>query len=333
MGIAMNLVTKREGDGSSFPKEGDTVGIYYSGYVVNGGVQFVASEEGVTFQFVVGSDEVVRGLSDGVRRLSLGQDAVLSLSPELAFGSEGKGEVPGGADVEYRLELVTINGRKAPITLEELIKYEETCKAWAEGKMKEFDTNPEVAKKKAKKHEGRDGYRDFLDSEIAKKLQAYEGAKQYAELKASGGVMDKSEVMYETLRRVRIYMCPFAVCKHGMHDRGFVYFVAPSPMQELFFQGGFDQLGRRLDRSVFLEYMTLEGFDRLVTEMPEMEVIRPNLTTTVEEYDPVQHAVVLFLSGDGQCDVLKVPLVPEYAVCLNLADDYVDKEKIQLNID
>ena len=30
---------------------------------------------------------------------------------------------------------------------------------------------------------------------------------------------------------------------------------------------------------------------------------------------------------------MQMQLVPDYAICLNLAEDYVDKEKIELKID
>ena len=36
-----------------------------------------------------------------------------------------------------------------------------TCDKWADGKMTEFDGNPEVASKKKKKYESRDGYKVF----------------------------------------------------------------------------------------------------------------------------------------------------------------------------
>jgi len=124
-----------------------------------------------------------------------------------------------------------------------------------------------------------------------------------------------------------------------MYNRGFLYLLAPSPMRELFFQGGFDQLGRRLQRSVFVEFRNMEGTDEcpsfsdLLNEMPEMSAVEENLRAAVEEYDPTTHVVVLFLAGDGYCNVLKMNLVPDYQICLNLAEDYIDKPKIELKID
>jgi len=276
----------------------------------------------------------VQGWNHALRAMSLGQRAKVTFGPELAFGDVGRGQdVPPGASVVYDLELLAINGRMAAITSAELDSYQTRMHQWAEGKLGEFDKDPQVAAKKTKKYETRDGYKDFLDGEVAKKMQSYEGAREFAELVASGGEIDKDEAANNTLRRLRIYLCPFGVCKHGMHDRGFLYLLTPHPMRELFFQGGYDQLGRRLHRSVFIEFKTLADFDDLLQEMPDMEVIAPQLRTTVQEYDPVQHVVVLFLAGDGYCNVLKMQLVPDYAICLNLAEDYVDKEKIELKID
>ena len=241
--------------------------------------------------------------------------------------------------MRYEIELLTINGRTAPITVKELDSYHEKCTEWAGKKMEEFDSNPELAAKKKKKYEGRDGYKDFLDGEVAKKMQAYEGAREFATLFAEGGQMDKEEAANNTLRRIRIYLCPYAVCKHGMHDRGFVYLMTPSPMRELYFQGGFDQLGRRLARSVFIEYCTMDGnegsngFDNILKEIPEMEQVRDKLAKCVEEYDVTTHLVCLFLAGDGYCNVLQMQLVPDYQICLNLAEDYIDKDKIELKVD
>ena len=235
--------------------------------------------------------------------------------------------------MRYEVELVTINGRKAPITAQELDNYQEKCNEWMGKKMEEFDSNPEVAAKKSKKYEGRDGYKDFLEGEVHKKMQAYEGAREFAELFTEGGVIDKDEAANNTLRRLRIYLCPFAVCKHGMHDRGFLWLLTPAPMRDLYFQGGYDQLGRRLERSVFVEYMKMDNFDQLLEQFPDMGTIKEQLKKTVEEYEITKHLVCLFIAGDGYCNVLKMQLVPDYQICLNLAEDYIDKDKIELKID
>jgi len=133
--------------------------------------------------------------------MSLGEKASVTIPSDLAFdamqaassspSSSKEVDVPKGATVRYEMELVSINGRQAAITAKELETYQEKCNKWAAGKIEEFDADPEIKAKKSKKYEGRDGYKDFLEGEVAKKLQAYEGAREFAELVASGSGIDK----------------------------------------------------------------------------------------------------------------------------------------------
>jgi len=321
---------KQLGDGNGFPRQGDKVAVKYTGSVLESGATFDSQHSESAFEFVVGSDEVLAGWNKAIRVMSLGERALLTIPAELAYGNQGRENVPAGATVVFDMELMSINGRVAAITIQELDQYQNKCSLWVASKLDEYDNNAEVAEKKRRKYENRDGYKDFLEGEVEKKMQSYEGAREFAQLE---GAIDQDLAANNTLRRVRIYICPFAVCKHGMHDRGFLYFLTPSPMRDLYFQGGYDQLGRRLQRSVYVEHRSMQGFEQLLVEMPEMKAVEENLTKTVEEYDPTTHVVVLFLAGDGYCNVLKMQLVPDYPVCLNLAEDYIDKDKIQLNID
>ena len=197
-GVQINTTT--EGDNYSFPKKGNKVGVHLAGFVQESGVEFdntriEGEEESAPRELVFGDPETLPGLNAALRGMSLGQQATITIPPALAFGDIGTDQVPGGSTVRYEVELVTINGRRAPITAQELDNYQVKCNEWAGKKMEEFDANPEVAAKKSKKYEGREGYKDFLDGEVAKKMQAYEGAREFATLFAEGGVIDKDELM------------------------------------------------------------------------------------------------------------------------------------------
>jgi FKBP-type peptidyl-prolyl cis-trans isomerase len=55
-----------------------------------------------------GAGGTLKGLDLGVRGMRVGGQRRLLVPPELGYGSKGVGEVPGGAELEFEVELLSV---------------------------------------------------------------------------------------------------------------------------------------------------------------------------------------------------------------------------------
>ncbi|CAN0209886.1 unnamed protein product [Ectocarpus sp. 6 AP-2014] len=154
---------------------------------------------------------------------------------------------------------------------------------------------------------------------------------------AGGGraPLDRQSVVARVLGRVRLYLCPFAVCHGEALGRGFVFVQqTPNPVLELEYLRPVNSNGRRLDRSIILHFLSMGEFvDAVLQDDFELGVIRSPLEAAVESYDTKAEMVVLFRARCGYMAVVVVPLVPGWAVCRQLGLEYKEKDALQLNLD
>jgi FK506-binding protein 1 len=108
MGVTVETIVP--GDGSTFPKKGDKVTIHYVGTLTDG-KQFDSSRaRGSPFQTEIGTGKVIKGWDEGVLKLSLGQKAILTASPDFAYGSRGfPPAIPPNSTLKFEVELLKIN--------------------------------------------------------------------------------------------------------------------------------------------------------------------------------------------------------------------------------
>lgn len=57
-------------------------------------------------QFVIGEEAIIPGWNEGVEGMYLGGDRQLVIPPELAYGEEGNGLVPGNATLIFEIFLI-----------------------------------------------------------------------------------------------------------------------------------------------------------------------------------------------------------------------------------
>uniref|UniRef100_A0A1L8DTV0 peptidylprolyl isomerase n=1 Tax=Nyssomyia neivai TaxID=330878 RepID=A0A1L8DTV0_9DIPT len=95
--------------GSTFPKNGQTAVVHYTGTLQNGEVFDSSRTRGKPFKFTVGQGEVIRGWDEGVPQMSVGQRAKLVCSPDYAYGSRGHpGVIPPNATLTFDVELIRV---------------------------------------------------------------------------------------------------------------------------------------------------------------------------------------------------------------------------------
>jgi len=113
--MGVEVETKKAGDGSTFPKKGDTLKMHYTGRLKSDGKQFDSSRtRGKPFEFVIGVGAVIQGWDEGVMKMSLGEQAALHITSDYGYGAEGAGaDIPPNADLVFDVELLAINGTKA----------------------------------------------------------------------------------------------------------------------------------------------------------------------------------------------------------------------------
>ncbi|TDL18113.1 peptidyl-prolyl cis-trans isomerase [Rickenella mellea] len=107
MGVTIETIS--EGDGKRFPKIGDTVKIHYVGTLTTG-KQFDSSRDrNEPFITQIGVGKVIKGWDEGVPQLSVGQKAILTATPDFAYGARGFPPViPPNSTLKFEVELIDI---------------------------------------------------------------------------------------------------------------------------------------------------------------------------------------------------------------------------------
>ena len=88
--MGVEKVITRHGDGATFPKRGDLLTMHYKGSLTKDGTVFDSSAERGPFQFTIGVGQVIKGWDEGVAKMSLGEKAVLHISPDFGYGARGE---------------------------------------------------------------------------------------------------------------------------------------------------------------------------------------------------------------------------------------------------
>jgi FKBP-type peptidyl-prolyl cis-trans isomerase FkpA len=89
---------------------GKTATVNYTGWLYNGlaadnkGSQFDSG----SFSFIVGTNQVIPGFSNGVTGMKVGGSRRMIIPPNLAYGASGSGPIPPNASLVFDVELVGV---------------------------------------------------------------------------------------------------------------------------------------------------------------------------------------------------------------------------------
>eukprot|EP01025_Chloroclados_australasicus_P048566 TRINITY_DN5505_c0_g1_i1.p1 TRINITY_DN5505_c0_g1~~TRINITY_DN5505_c0_g1_i1.p1 ORF type:complete len:587 (-),score=135.63 TRINITY_DN5505_c0_g1_i1:292-2052(-) len=106
-GVVKKIITP--GSGWEKPNEGDEVSVHYVGTLQSDGSQFDSSRDRDSpFTFKLGQGQVIRGWDKGVATMKKGEKALLTCSPEYAYGAQGSPpSIPSNATLNFEVELLS----------------------------------------------------------------------------------------------------------------------------------------------------------------------------------------------------------------------------------
>jgi peptidylprolyl isomerase len=103
----LKVLLTKAGKGLPVDK-GDKVKVHYVGTLVDG-VQFDSSRDrNEPFQFIIGLKQVIAGWDEGIALLRVGDQAKLTVPPDLGYGDRRTGNIPPGAFLIFDVEVMDV---------------------------------------------------------------------------------------------------------------------------------------------------------------------------------------------------------------------------------
>ncbi|XP_022671493.1 12 kDa FK506-binding protein-like [Varroa jacobsoni] len=107
--MGVDVKTIQQGDCSTYPRNGQTVVVHYTGTLTDGTKFDSSRDRGKPFKFRIGKGEVIAGWDEGVAKMSVGERATLTCTPDYAYGSRGHpGAIPPNATLIFDVELLRL---------------------------------------------------------------------------------------------------------------------------------------------------------------------------------------------------------------------------------
>ncbi len=99
------------GTGEKHPSAHDTVTVHYHGTLIDGKVFDSSVDRGETISF--GLNQVIKGWTEGVQLMVVGEKRRFFIPAELAYGQRAAGAIEPGSTLIFDIELFAINGDSA----------------------------------------------------------------------------------------------------------------------------------------------------------------------------------------------------------------------------
>lgn len=88
---------------------GDRVTVHYTGKFLDGRVFDSSVVRGEPLQFVLGRGQVIEGWDKGVAGMRVGGTRMLTIPPEMGYGAQDYGPIPGGSTLIFEVQLLKVD--------------------------------------------------------------------------------------------------------------------------------------------------------------------------------------------------------------------------------
>jgi len=105
-GESLNIEDVLAGDGEAAVR-GSLVTVNYVG-MLEDGTEFDSSRDRGPFSFLLGAGQVIEGWDMGVEGMKVGGVRVITIPPELAYGSNQVGPIPPNSTLIFEIELLSV---------------------------------------------------------------------------------------------------------------------------------------------------------------------------------------------------------------------------------
>lgn len=95
------------GTGNQHPSANSKVKVHYHGTLIDGTVFDSSVDRGEPIEF--GLNQVIKGWTEGLQLMVIGEKARLVIPHTLAYGTQNAGAIPGGSTLIFDVELLEIN--------------------------------------------------------------------------------------------------------------------------------------------------------------------------------------------------------------------------------
>jgi len=96
------------------PQPGDKVVAHYTGTLLDGTKFDSSVDRGKPFEFPLGKGKVIKGWDEGFALLQVGDKAIFTIPPELAYGERATGQIPANSTLIFEVELLNVIERIIP---------------------------------------------------------------------------------------------------------------------------------------------------------------------------------------------------------------------------
>ena len=96
-----------EGTGTVHPQASSVVKVHYHGTLIDGTVFDSSVERGEPIEF--GLQQVIKGWTEGLQMMVVGEKARLMIPAELAYGNRSAGKIGPGSTLVFEVDLLEIN--------------------------------------------------------------------------------------------------------------------------------------------------------------------------------------------------------------------------------
>ena len=103
----LQYLVLEQGAGQQHPEARDTVKVHYHGTLLDGTVFDSSVERGEPIEFGLG--QVIKGWTEGLQLMVVGQKTRLFIPSELAYGNRSAGAIKPGSTLIFDVELLEIN--------------------------------------------------------------------------------------------------------------------------------------------------------------------------------------------------------------------------------